>query len=36
VQIRGRSLADAVLAHVTSNAAVAIYVIGWRQWWLWI
>jgi exosortase E/protease (VPEID-CTERM system) len=35
VQIRGRSLAPAVLAHVTSNAAVAIYVIGWRQWWLW-
>ena len=36
VQIRGRSLSHAVLAHVVSNAAVAIYVIGWDQWWLWI
>jgi CAAX prenyl protease-like protein len=36
VQIRGRSLAHAVLAHVASNAAIAVYVIGWRQWWLWI
>jgi exosortase E/protease (VPEID-CTERM system) len=36
VQIRGRSLAHAVLAHVVSNAAVAIYVIGGNHWWLWI
>jgi membrane protease YdiL (CAAX protease family) len=36
VQIRGRSLSHAVLAHVVSNAAVAIYVIGGGRWWLWI
>jgi exosortase E/protease (VPEID-CTERM system) len=36
VQIRGKSLSHAVLAHVVSNAAVAIYVIGWDQWRLWI
>jgi exosortase E/protease (VPEID-CTERM system) len=36
VQIRGRSLSHAILAHVASNAAIAIYVIGGRQWWLWI
>ena len=36
VQIRGRSLTHAVLAHVVSNAAVAIYVIGGGRWWLWI
>jgi CAAX prenyl protease-like protein len=36
VQIRGGSLSHAVVAHVASNAAVAAYVIGARQWWLWM
>jgi exosortase E/protease (VPEID-CTERM system) len=36
VQIRGRSVGHAVLAHVVSNAAVALYVVGLGQWWLWV
>jgi CAAX prenyl protease-like protein len=35
VQIHGRNVGHAVLAHVVSNAAVALYVVGFGQWWLW-
>ena len=35
-QIRGRSVRHAVLAHAASNAAVAAYVLGFGQWWLWM
>jgi CAAX prenyl protease-like protein len=31
---RGR-LGDAVIAHATTNAIVAVYVVGWSQWQLW-
>jgi CAAX protease family protein len=36
VQVRGGSLSHPVLARVASNAAVAAYVIGAGQWWLWM
>jgi CAAX prenyl protease-like protein len=36
VQIRGNSVGNAVLAHVVSNAAVALYVVGFGRWWLWV
>ena len=35
VQIRGKSVGHAVLAHAVSNAAVALYVVGFDRWWLW-
>lgn len=35
-QIRGGSIMHAGLAHVVSNATVAVYVVGREQWWLWI
>ena len=35
-QVRGRSVGHAVLAHVVSNVAVAAYVLGFGQWWLWM
>ena len=36
VQIRGNNVGHAVAAHVVSNAAIAAYVLGFRQWWLWV
>lgn len=36
VQIRGRNIGHAVVAHAVSNAAVAAYVLGFGQWWLWM
>ncbi len=36
VQVRGNSVGRAVLAHVVSNAAVALYVVGFDRWELWV
>jgi exosortase E/protease (VPEID-CTERM system) len=35
-QIRGKSLGHAFVTHVASNVAVAAYVVGFDQWWLWV
>jgi exosortase E/protease (VPEID-CTERM system) len=36
VQMRGNSIMNAIVAHAVSNAAVALYVIAFGQWWLWM
>ena len=35
-QLRGNGISHAIVAHVVSNAAVALYVLGFGQWWLWM
>jgi exosortase E/protease (VPEID-CTERM system) len=36
VQVRGNSVGHAVLAHAVSNAAVALWVVAFDRWWLWV
>jgi CAAX prenyl protease-like protein len=36
VQMRSNSIMQAIWAHTFSNAAVAVYVLGFGEWWLWM
>lgn len=36
VQIRGKGISHAIVAHGVSNVAVAVYVLAFDQWWLWM
>jgi len=36
VQVWTGSITQAVVAHMVSNATIAVYVLGFGQWWLWM